>query len=53
MEDSFNGARAAEAAGLRTYLVPEWAAPTPDLTAQCAAVLDSLRELPALVLAER
>ena len=53
VEDSVNGARAAVAAGMRTYLVPEWAAPTPELTAQCAAVLDSLHELPALVLAER
>lgn len=50
VEDSVNGARAAVAAGMRTYLVPEWATPTPDLTARCAAVLDSLHELPALIL---
>ena len=50
VEDSVNGARAAVAAGMRTYLVPEWATPTPDLMERCAAVLDSLHELPAHIL---
>ncbi len=50
VEDSVNGALAACAAGMATYLVPEWATPTPELASRCAAVLDSLRELPAQIL---
>lgn len=50
VEDSVNGVRAALAAGMTTYMVPEWAQPTPDLAAECAGVLGSLRELPAAVL---
>ena len=43
-------ALAACAAGMATYLVPEWATPTPEVVERCAAVLGSLRELPAAVL---
>ena len=50
VEDSVNGALAACAAGMTTYLVPEWATPTPEVIERCAAVLGSLRELPAAVL---
>lgn len=50
VEDSVNGVRSALAAGMRTYMVPEWAQPTPDLEAECAGILGSLRELPAAVL---
>ena len=50
VEDSINGALAACTAGMATYLVPEWATPTPELTERCAAVLGSLRELPAQIL---
>ncbi|MBM6675366.1 HAD family phosphatase [Olsenella uli] len=50
VEDSMNGARAALAAGMVTYLVPEWAEADPDVTALCAAVLDGLAELPAAIL---
>ena len=50
VEDSVNGALAACAAGMATYLIPEWATPTSDLTERCAAVLGSLRELPAAIL---
>ena len=53
VEDSVNGALAACAAGMATYLVPEWAAPTPEVVERCAAVLGSLRELPAAVLGPR
>ncbi|MBM6775653.1 HAD family phosphatase [Olsenella profusa] len=52
VEDSVNGARAALAAGMATYLVPEWATPTDDLRAGCAAILDSLLELPAVILGD-
>lgn len=50
-EDSNNGARAAIAAGMRTYMVPEWTSPAPDVRAACAGILESLFELPPLVLA--
>lgn len=50
VEDSMNGALAACAAGMATYLVPEWATPTPEVVDQCAAVLSSLTELPAAIL---
>ena len=50
VEDSVNGALAACSAGMTTYLVPEWATPTPELAERCAAVLGSLRELPAQIL---
>lgn len=50
VEDSVNGVRAALAAGMETYMVPEWARPTPELAAECAGVLGSLRELPAAIL---
>lgn len=50
VEDSMNGARAALAAGMATYLVPEWAEPAPDVTVACAAVLGGLAELPAAIL---
>lgn len=50
VEDSINGALAACTAGMATYLVPEWATPTPELVDRCAGVLGSLRELPAAIL---
>lgn len=50
VEDSVNGALAACAAGMATYLVPEWATPTPEVLDRCVAVLGSLRELPATLL---
>ena len=50
VEDSVNGALAACAAGMATYLVPEWATPTPEVLERCEAVLGSLLELPAAIL---
>ena len=50
VEDSVNGALAALSAGMTTFMVPEWATPTPELTKRCAGMLKSLNELPALVL---
>lgn len=50
VEDSVNGALAALAAGMTTFIVPEWATPTPELTERCAGMLGSLSELPDLVL---
>lgn len=50
VEDSINGVRAAHAAGMATYMVPEWVECTPDVAALCAGVLTSLLELPAEIL---
>lgn len=50
VEDSVNGARAALAAGMVTFMVPEWAEPTPDVRSACAGILQSLHELPALLI---
>lgn len=52
VEDSVNGARAAIAAGMRTYMVPEWSAPTKDVLASCEGVLRSLAELPGKLLGD-
>lgn len=50
VEDSVNGGLAALAAGMTTYMVPEWATPTAELAERCAGMLKSLRDLPAAVL---
>ena len=50
VEDSVNGTLAALAAGMTTYMVPEWATPTTELTERCAGMLKSLRDLPAAIL---
>lgn len=50
VEDSVNGVRAALAADMQTYMVPDYAVPTLDLAQECAGVLDSLLELPAALL---
>lgn len=52
VEDSVNGARSALAAGMATYVVPDRVQPTDEVRAQCAAVLESLHELPAVLLGE-
>ena len=50
VEDSNNGALASLAAGMATYLVPEWAEPAPEVSERCAAVLGGLAEVPAAIL---
>jgi len=42
LEDSFNGVRAASAAGMSTIMVPDFLQPGPDIRALCAAVVESL-----------
>ncbi len=50
VEDSFNGVRAAHAAGAMTIMVPDVVAPTDEIRALCAAVLDDLHAVAALLL---
>ncbi len=51
VEDSYAGVRSATAAGIATVMVPDLLPPTEDLVLACAAVLPSLSELKALLLA--
>jgi HAD superfamily hydrolase (TIGR01509 family) len=46
-EDSINGIRAAETAGMRVIMVPDLIEPTAELRAKCHAVLPSLAEAAA------
>lgn len=50
IEDSHNGVRSGHAAGARVFMIPDIVAPTPEIEGMCAAVLPSLRELPAAIL---
>jgi HAD superfamily hydrolase (TIGR01509 family) len=45
LEDSFNGVRAAAAAGMATVMIPDLLTPTEDIRALCAAVLTSLADV--------
>ena len=49
MEDSFNGIRAAAAAGMTVFMVPDYNAPTPEIEGLCTAVLPSLTKLPGAI----
>ena len=40
----------AEKIGMVTFMVPEWAEPTPDVRSACTGILQSLHELPALLI---
>jgi HAD superfamily hydrolase (TIGR01509 family) len=52
LEDSHHGIRAAHAAGMAAIMVPDMLQPTPEIEPLCAAIVDSLVEVHAL-LAER
>lgn len=49
VEDSFNGVRAAHAAGSYVVMIPDLHQPTPEIEELCDAVLPSLFELPAFI----
>lgn len=49
VEDSINGVRSAIAAGCVTVMVPDMLPPTPDIEENAAAILPSLRQLPAFL----
>ena len=46
---AFNGIRAAAAAGMTVFMVPDYNAPTPEIESLCTAVLPSLTELPGAI----
>ncbi|WP_026608131.1 HAD family hydrolase [Methylocapsa acidiphila] len=45
LEDSYNGVRAASAAGMATIMVPDMLAPTDEIRSLCVGVLDSLGQV--------
>ncbi len=49
VEDSFNGIRAAAAAGMTVFMVPDYNAPTLEIEGLCTAVLPSLTKLPGAI----
>jgi HAD superfamily hydrolase (TIGR01509 family) len=53
LEDSFNGVRSASSAGMMTVMVPDLLRPTAEIRGLCAAVAESLLDVPALVRASR
>ncbi|QWG12223.1 HAD family phosphatase [Bradyrhizobium sediminis] len=53
LEDSFNGVRAAHAAGAMTIMVPDALAPSDDIRSLCAGVSSSLHEVRDILCASR
>jgi HAD superfamily hydrolase (TIGR01509 family) len=51
LEDSYNGVRAASAAGMATIMIPDLLPPIPEIAGLCAGVRPSLSEVRDLVLA--
>ena len=49
LEDSYNGVRAAHAAGMATIMVPDMLPPTPEMRLLCIAVAESLTEVRHMV----
>ena len=49
LEDSFNGVRAAHATGAMVIMVPDVAAPTPEIAALCAGVASGLHEVGEII----
>ncbi len=49
LEDSFNGIRAAHAAGMIPVMVPDLAQPTPEIRALCAHIFPTLHEVITLL----
>ncbi|NYE22277.1 HAD family hydrolase [Pigmentiphaga litoralis] len=45
LEDSYNGVRAAHAAGMPVVMVPDLLAPTDEMRETCLAILDSLQQV--------
>ena len=50
MEDSYNGVRAAHAAGMATIMIPDLLAPKREITDLCAAVLNRLDDVHAALI---
>lgn len=52
IEDSFSGVRAGHSSGAQVFMVPDLMEPTDEIGALCTAVLPSLHDLPAAILAQ-